>query len=133
MDTKSMSKFGFFISSITGLVLLISSAYVLFQSEIVRAPIRDISIVPLGKTMYLLFWAVIGWGLVDALSHLVRGLSLEGYFPRILNRKNKSQVPINAVLNFVSLHIVIIILSYSEIINIEGIVNTAIGSGIRTF
>lgn len=205
-DTKAMSKVSFFISSITGVVLLISSAYVLFQSEIVIAPIREISIVPFGKTMLLLFWAVIGWEVVGnysnqvknikrtipiatvlsiaiittiyamvsmalqtlpyessislvsiidplfggyselifavlvtvlcfstymlvvgALSRLVSGLSSEGYFPKILNRKNKSQVPINAVLYFVIVHILILILSYSQIINIEGIVNTANG------
>ncbi|WP_432665262.1 amino acid permease [Wukongibacter baidiensis] len=205
-DIKFISTLSFIFSSIITVIILISSIVVLSQNSISITPITDVQLMPLGKTVLLLFWAIIGWEIVGnyseqvrdlkktiplattfslviitityislslaiqsfkytselslvnvlsplfgnfsvtflallvsglciftyllivgALARLVNSLSVEGYLPRIFTKKNKDDIPVNSVLYFITVHLVVLLLVNLKILSLELILSIANG------
>ncbi len=205
-DIKFISTLSFIFSSIITVVLLISSIVVLSQNTISITPISDVQFIPLGKTVLLLFWAIIGWeivgnysdqvrdlkktiplattfslvvitvtyvtlslavqsftytselSLVDvlsplfgnfsvtvlallvsglciftyllivgALARLINSLSVENYLPKVFSKKNRNAIPVNAVLYFITVHLIVLLLVNFGILSLEAILSIANG------
>jgi APA family basic amino acid/polyamine antiporter len=74
-DTKFISTLSFVLSSIIGVTFLASSIVVLMKNGIHIAPLNSLEPVLFGKTVLLLFWAIIGWEVMGNYSNQVRDIN----------------------------------------------------------
>jgi APA family basic amino acid/polyamine antiporter len=205
-DTKIISTISFVLSTLIAVTLLTASVVVLLENGVHIAPIQSIEIQSFGKTVLLLFWAIIGWEIignyssqirdlkktitlatgisivvitvtyliislavqsftytdglslveviypvfgtastwilallvtglcictylliVGALARLLSTLSSEGYLPKLLSKKTKADINLNSILYFVIVHLIVLVVYYLDVLNIERIVNIANG------
>ncbi len=205
-DTKIISTISFVLSTLIAVTLLTASIVVLIKNGVHIAPIQSIEIQSFGKTVLLLFWAIIGWEIignyssqirdlkktitlatgisiviitatyliislavqsftytdglslveviypvfgaastwilallvtglcictylliVGALARLLSTLSSEGYLPKLLSKKTKADINLNSILYFVIVHLIVLVVYYLDVLNIERIVNIANG------
>jgi APA family basic amino acid/polyamine antiporter len=73
-DVQFISTLSFVLSSIIAITLIISSIIVLSRHTIEIDPIQTVEILPLGKVVLLLFWAIIGWEIIGNYSNQVRDI-----------------------------------------------------------
>jgi len=74
-DIKFVSTLSLVLSSIIVLVLAISSISILASAQVIITPVQDIEIIPTGKVVLLLFWAIIGWEIIGNYSEQVKNLN----------------------------------------------------------
>lgn len=205
-DIKFISTLSFILSSIIAVTLVMCSIVVISTHNIEIAPIQSIEMMPFGRVVLLLFWAIVGWEIVGnyseqvkdikktipqattisiivitltyivislaiqafpyseslslvqilqsvfgksariilallvtalclctyllivgAIARLIHSLSSEKYLPKVFQRKNKNNIPYIGVIYFTSVHSIILILTYFDLLNIESIVSIANG------
>jgi|LGVE01.1.fsa_nt_gb APA family basic amino acid/polyamine antiporter len=73
-DTKIISTISFVLSTLIAVTLLTASIVVLVEKGVHIAPIQSIEIQSFGKTVLLLFWAIIGWEIIGNYSSQIRDL-----------------------------------------------------------
>lgn len=65
--------------------------------------------------------------IVGALARLINTLSSEEYLPKFMEKKNKNDIPVNGVLYFTTMHILVLTLVNLGILNLELIISIANG------
>lgn len=73
-DAKFISSVSFVLSSIIAVTLVWCSIVVLMKNGIHLEPMTSIDVKVFGKTVLLLFWAIIGWEIIGNYSNQVRDL-----------------------------------------------------------
>lgn len=73
-DTKIISTISLVLSTLIAVALLTASIVVLIKNGIHVAPIQTIEIKSFGKTVLLLFWAIIGWEIIGNYSSQIKNL-----------------------------------------------------------
>ena len=193
-DVKFISILSFVLSSIITMTLILSSIVVLSRHTIEIAPIQSVEVMPLGRVVLLLFWAIIGWEIVGnysnqvkdikktipratmisiivitvtymlialaiqafpysenlsmvqilqsvfgrhariilailvtglclstylltvgAMGRLIHSLSSENYLPKVFQRKNKNNIPYIGVMYFITVHVIVLMLTHFTI------------------
>lgn len=120
-DIKFISTLSFVLSSIIAVTLVMSSIVVLSRQTIEIAPIRSVEIMPFGKVVLLLFWAIIGWEIVGNYSNQVRDI--------------KKTIPLATITSIIVITLTYIVISlaiqafpYSESLSLVQILESVFGN-----